>query len=108
MHANKLIGGCVLLLLFDYVDSRWRNVLIICIIVTVGARLPNLYQVMPCGRHQVAGLVQAVLLMLLFADHRVALVWRHPPILAGCLEAMEASFVGAVVVIAILHFDVLV
>jgi len=44
-------------------------------VITVGARLPDLYQVMACGGHQVAGLVQAILLMLLLADHRVALVW---------------------------------
>ena len=108
MHANELVGGRVLLLLFDYVYSGWRNVLAIGVVVTVGARLPNLDQVVASGGHQVAGLVEAVLLMLLLADHGVALVWRHPPVLARCLEAMQASLVGAVIVIAVLHFDVLV
>lgn len=77
-------------------------------IVTVGARLPNLYQVMPSGRHQVAGLVEAILLMLLLADHWVALVRRHPPVLARRLEAMQATLVRAVIVVAVFHFDVLV
>ena len=95
LDAVELVLG---LILRQNVYSRRRYVLIVRARVAVRARLTNVDVVLPSRRHHVARSVQAVLLVCLLADHRYALVRRHLAVVACRLEAVQAAFVGVVVV----------